>query len=195
MKCDEFQTLHGPYLDSELDARTTLEIEQHLKACAECARLFAEEEKLEARIKAGLKQGPRTPALWAQIERGVVGDSTRRSKGAQRNAEEMNPLRVSASLWVSALTQLRAGWQMSRWAWAGLAAVWAVILVLNSAAREPNAPLVPGQDLPSASEMRLALKQKDLLMAELAFSSEPAAKPKPAPPSPRSDRRRATFNT
>ncbi len=195
MKCDEFQTLHGPYLDSELDARTSLEIEQHLKACPPCARLFAEEEKLEARIKAGLKQGPRTPALWAQIERGVVGDSTLRRKAMERIAEEMNPLRLSASLCVSALTRLRAGWQTSRWAWAGLAAAWAVILVLNSAAREPNPPLVAGQDLPSASEMRLALKQKDLLMAELAFSSEPAAKPKPAPPSPRSDRRRATLNT
>jgi hypothetical protein len=228
MKCDEFQTLYGPYLDSELDARTSLEIEQHLKACAECARPSAEDEKLEARIKAGLKQGQRTPALWAQIERGVVGDSTQRRKGTQRgkaatekdathsfpgawqirrslraistiavqrDAEEMNPLRLSASLWVSVLTQLRAGWQSSRWAWAGLAAVWAVILVLNSAAREPNPPLVAGQDLPSASEMRLALKQKDLLIAELALSSEPAAKPKPAPPSPRSDRRRATFNT
>ena len=195
MKCDEVQALHGPYLDSELDARTSLEIEQHLKACPECARLFAEEEKLEARIKAGLKQGPRTPALWAQIERGVVGNSTQRRKGTQRNAEEMNPLRLSASLCVSALTQLRAGWQASRWAWAGLAAVWVGILLLNSAAREPDSPLVAAQTLPSASEMRLALKQKDMLMAELAFSSEPAAKPNPAPPSPRSDRRRATLNT
>ena len=53
MRCDEVQSLQGPYLDSELDARTSLEIEQHLKACPECARLFAEEEKLEARIKAG----------------------------------------------------------------------------------------------------------------------------------------------
>ena len=84
MKCDEVQALHGPYLDSELDARTSLEIEQHLRACPECARLFAEEEKLEARIRAGLKQGPRTPALWAQIERGVVGDSTQRRKGTLR---------------------------------------------------------------------------------------------------------------
>ena len=195
MKCDEVQALHGPYLDSELDARTSLEIEQHLKACPECARLFAEEEKLEARIMAGLKQGPRTPALCAQIERGVVGDSTQRRKGTLRNAEEMNPLRLSVSPCVSALTQLRAAWQASRWAWASLAAVWVVILVLNSAAREPDSPLVAAQILPSASEMRLALKQKDMLMAELAFASEPAAKPNQAPPSPRSDRRRATLDT
>jgi anti-sigma factor RsiW len=195
MKCDEAQTLHGLYLDSELDTKTSLEIEQHLKACAECARLFAEEEKLEARIKAGLKQGARTPAMWAQIERGVVGDSTQRRREPQRGAEGSFSLRSSAFLCVSALNQFRAAWQRSRWAWAGVAAAWAVILVLNSAAREPNPPLVAGQDLPSASEMRLALKQKDLLMAELAFSSEPAAKPNPAPPSPRSDRRRATLNT
>ncbi len=91
--------------------------------------------------------------------------------------------------------QLRAGWQASRWAWAGLAAVWAVILVLNGVAREPDAPLVASQDLPSASELRLALKQKDLLLAELALTPEPAAKPKPALPSPRSDRRKKTLNS
>jgi hypothetical protein len=193
MKCDEFQTLHGPYLDSELDAKTSLEIEEHLKACAGCARLFAEEEKLEARIKAGLKQGQRTPALWAQIERGVAAAAS--SATRPRSLERISrPVGWAAVLGILA-AQLRTGWQTARWAWAGLAAVWAVILVLNSAAREPNPPLVAGQDLPSASEMRLALKQKDLLIAELALSSEPAAKPKPAPPSPRSDRRRATFNT
>jgi hypothetical protein len=193
MKCDEFQTLHGPYLDSELDAKTSLEIEEHLKACAGCARLFAEEEKLEARIKARLKQGQRTPALWAQIERGVAAAAS--SATRPRSLERISrPVGWAAVLGILA-AQLRTGWQTARWAWAGLAAVWAVILVLNSAAREPNPPLVAGQDLPSASEMRLALKQKDLLIAELALSSEPAAKPKPAPPSPRSDRRRATFNT
>ena len=193
MKCDEFQTLHGPYLDSELDAKTSLEIEEHLKACAGCARLFAEEEKLEARIKARLKQGQRTPALWAQIERGVAAAAS--SATRPRSLERISrPVGWAAVLGILA-AQLRTGWQTARWAWAGLAAVWAVILVLNSAAREPNPPRVAGQDLPSASEMRLALKQKDLLIAELALSSEPAAKPKPAPPSPRSDRRRATFNT
>jgi anti-sigma factor RsiW len=193
MKCDEVQALHGPYLDSELDARTSLEIEQHLKACPECARLFAEEEKLEARIKARLKQGQRTPALWAQIERGVAAAAS--SATRPRSLERISrPVGWAAVLGILA-AQLRTGWQTARWAWAGLAAVWAVILVLNSAAREPNPPLVAGQDLPSASEMRLALKQKDLLIAELALCSEPAAKPKPAPPSPRSDRRRATFNT
>ena len=72
MKCDEVQTLHDPYLDSELDAKTSLEIERHLESCPACARLLAEEEKLEARIVAGLKRGQRTAALWEQIERRVA---------------------------------------------------------------------------------------------------------------------------
>ena len=99
-------------------------------------------------------------------------------------------------LWCFGRTGFGAGWQASRWAWTGLAAVWAVILVLNLAAREPEAPLVAGQEVPSASEMRLALEQKYLLMSELALTPEPAPadKPKPAPPSPHSERRNEALN-
>ena len=77
-----------------------------------------------------------------------------------------------------------------------MAAAWVVILTLNLAAREPAAPLVAKQEVPSASEMRLALIQKHLLMAELALSPAPtsANKPKPEPPSPRSERRHETLN-
>jgi anti-sigma factor RsiW len=193
MRCEEAQSLHGPYLDSELDARTTLDFQRHLKSCPECARLFAEGEKLEARVKSALNQGARTPTLWAQVERQIVAAESSAPR-PQFSARVSSPVGWPALL--SALgAQLRAGWQASRWAWAGLAAVWTAILVLNGSAREQESPLVAGQDLPSASEMRLALKQKDLLMAELALFSEPASKPHPAPPSPRSDRQRATLNT
>ena len=194
MKCDEVQILHGPYLDSELDAKTTLEIEQHLKACPACARLFAEEEKLQARIMAGLRQGSKTAALWEQVERSVfTAASSPLLLGASPGNSQ--PVRQPGVLWALG-TQLRAGWQRSRWAWAGLAAVWVAILALNFSAREPGAPLVAGQDAPSPSEMRLALKQKQLLMAELAVTPEPppVTKPKAAPPSPRSDRRNEALN-
>ena len=64
-------------------------------------------------------------------------------------------------------------------------------------AAEPDAPLMPGQHVPSASERRLALKQKPMFMAELALAPEPAPadKPKPARPSPHTERRNETFNT
>jgi anti-sigma factor RsiW len=193
MKCQEVQTLHGPYLDSELDAKTSLEIEQHLAACPACARLFAEEEKLEARMTSGLNRGPRTAALWEQIEREVVSASSgSRLRPPARLSQPVGRQGVLETLGA----RLRAGWQASRWAWTGLTAVWAVILALNFTGREGNAPLVAGQEVPSASEMRFAWQQKQLLMAELALTSEPAPanKPKAAPPSPRSDRRREILN-
>ena len=70
------------------------------------------------------------------------------------------------------------------------------MLAVNLAAPAPEAPLAAQGRLPPASEVLLAVKQKQLLMAGLAFSSEstPADKPKAVPPSPRSDRRRETLN-
>ena len=101
--------------------------------------------------------------------------------------------RVSRSArWLPALSErLQAGRRRSRWAWVGLAATWAVILVLDCTAREPETTLVAGRGVPTVSEMRLAWKQKEQMMAELAITTEPAPadKPKPAPLGPRSDRR------
>lgn len=194
MKCNEVQTLHGPYLDSELDARTSLEIEQHLKACANCARLFAEEQRLEARMKAGLGRGHRTAALWEQIERSVAAaPSAARPQTSPRSSQP-----AAWHVVLSALgEQLQAGWRRAPRAWAGLATAWVIILALNFAAREPAAPLTARKQMPPASEVRFAVRQKQLLMTDLAALSEPVAadKAKAVPPTPRSDRRNETLNT
>ncbi len=192
MKCDEVQPLQGAYLDSELDARTTLEIEQHLKSCPECARRFDEEASLEVRLRVGLNRGQRTVTLWEDIERSVVTAAHR----PQPSARHPQPAAWSSLLWALS-EELQAGWRRARWAWSGLAAAWAVILALNFTANEPKLPLAAGHRMPSASELRFAVKQKQLLLAELAFTSDstPADKPRAVPPSPRSDRRNETLNT
>jgi anti-sigma factor RsiW len=195
MKCDQVHLLRDPYLDSELDARTTLEIQEHLKSCADCARLFAGEQKLQARLKASLSRGERTARLWEQIEHSV----TAAAAPAARRSSSPHPTRPAGGhgLWSVLLNQLQAGWRRSRWAWSGLAAVWVVIFALNFAAREPEQRLVAGEQLPAVSEVRFAVKQKLLLMADLISLSEPAPAIKiaPAVPSPRSDRRKQTLNT
>jgi anti-sigma factor RsiW len=193
MKCNEVQTMQGPYLDSELDAKTTFEIEQHLATCPPCARVFAQEQNLEARITTSLNQGSRTAGLWAQIERKVAAASS----ASRPRPPALVPQQVGWPVVLSALgTQIRAGWRTSRWAWTGLAAVWAVILLLNLAEREPEGPLAAGRSVPSVSEMRLALKQKSLLMAELPLTPEPALPNKPSivRPSPHSEWRNETRN-
>lgn len=68
MRCHEVRQFLGPYLDSELDAKTSLEIQQHLEACPDCARVFAAEEKLDAHIFSALRGGQRTAELWDGIE-------------------------------------------------------------------------------------------------------------------------------
>ena len=195
MKCDEVQPLHGPYLDSELDARTTLEIQEHLKACPDCTRLFAAEEKLEAQIRAGLNQGPRTAALWEQIERAVVTGAQSGSRPRPR-ACDSQPAAWQA-FWSALGAQFPAGFRRSPKAWCGLAALWVMILTLNFAAHETDTPLVAGKQLPPAAEVRFAVKQQRLLMAELASLAEPALadKVKTVPPSPHSERRNETLNT
>ena len=188
MTCEEVRLLQSPYLDSELDAKTTAEIQQHLKSCPGCACLFAEEQKREAQVKAGLNQGTRTRALWEQIERSLAGS----------RAPVRVPQRAPWQALLSAIReQLEGALRRAPAAWAGLALAWGVILVLDLTAREPNARLVTAQGVPSASEMRFAWKQKQLLMAELAFAPEsvPAEKAEPAPPSPQSSRQRETLNT
>ena len=191
MKCDEVQLLQGPFLDSELDARTTLEIGEHLKSCAECARLFAEEQKLEARMKAGLNRGQRTAALWAELERSVTAAS--RGTELPRTGQAGGWLSILAAL----AAQVQASLQPSRRAWAGLAAVWVVIAGLNFAGRDGEGARLAEKQLPGSSEVSFAVKQKRLLMADLAALAEPASadKARVAPPSPRSDRRKEPLNT
>jgi anti-sigma factor RsiW len=241
MNCYEVRPLQDAYLDSELDARTSIEVQEHLKACAECAHLFAEEQKQEARIKAGLQQGEKTRALWDQIEQSVaaVAVADARARIQQGRSTQERPLTPAlspsegdriprrdsrfaplnyllsglrhplpleggegkgagaASIASRFYERLQAGWLRSRWAWSGLAAAWVVILVLDCTAREPDTNAAARQAAPSVSELRLAWKQKQRIMAELNFTTESASAEvaKPAAPSPRSDRRKETLNT
>lgn len=53
MGCNETQHLLDGYVDGELDSTSTLEIEQHLQACAECSRAYNNQLALRTAIGAG----------------------------------------------------------------------------------------------------------------------------------------------
>ena len=72
MRCHEVRNLLGPYLDSELDAKTSCEIVQHLQSCVECARFFEAEEKLDKRIFSALRSGQKDLALWEILEASIA---------------------------------------------------------------------------------------------------------------------------
>lgn len=74
MKCPEARNLISAHLDSELDAKTSIEVEEHLKACTECAELFTAEAKFNQRLAGSLNVGRRTNAVWEAAEAGIHGE-------------------------------------------------------------------------------------------------------------------------
>lgn len=191
MKCDEVQPLHGPYLDSELDAKTTVEIQQHLATCAECARMFATGAKLDARIMTGLKRGQRTAALWEQVEQRVVA--------AARSAPrpQSSPHNEQAS-WLAKFKSQLANLLWPRpLAWAGLAAVWAVILAINFATSAGAPKIEARRATPPSGEQWELLRQQRQMLAELggAFEKPGGGSSRPVGPQPRSQRREEILNT
>jgi len=81
-----------------------------------------------------------------------------------------------------------------RQAWAGLAAVWVVILTLQLTSRDSTEIVAQNTPAPSP-EMLIVLRQQKLLLAELVERPEPRAaeRPKALPLRPRSDRYHETF--
>jgi hypothetical protein len=74
-------------------------------------------------------------------------------------------------------------------AWAGLAAVWVLILVLNFSSHD-TAPVVAEKTAPPSPEMVAQLRQQQRMLAELIGSREPADadRSKTLAPQPRSGR-------
>jgi len=179
MNCEEVRQLHDAYLDSELDAKTTLEFREHLANCGECARLLAAEAKLDARLMTSLRQGQRTTALWEQIEQRVITADKTDSRACPSPRAPRAPEWLSAFLWPHPK------------AWAGLAAVWLVILGLNFAARDTTPGLEARRVKALTNETVRSLKQREQLLAEVSGLPElrEADRPKTMPPSPHSARR------
>lgn len=81
MKCDESLRFLSPYLDSELDPKTSFEIGRHLEECASCKARFEQEEALERKIEAALRPGeaasPADAAIWAKVDGTVRAEAAR----------------------------------------------------------------------------------------------------------------------
>ncbi len=88
MKCADVIPYIGPYLDSELDATTTFQIQAHLTRCPRCRMRFDQEHALEIRIAEALAvpSAPDQGRRWERIlRRALPGPQAERSSwGALR---------------------------------------------------------------------------------------------------------------
>ncbi|HOW66792.1 MAG TPA: zf-HC2 domain-containing protein [Candidatus Paceibacterota bacterium] len=72
MKCTEIESLLGAYLDSELDARSTREIQLHLDNCPLCTRTLKINQAFEQQLRSQLKAGPKTLKIWEREHQFVL---------------------------------------------------------------------------------------------------------------------------
>ena len=65
MKCEEARRFLGPYLDSELDPKTSFEIARHVEVCTGCRERFEAEGRLERAIAEELRvPAPNDDEIW-----------------------------------------------------------------------------------------------------------------------------------
>lgn len=127
-----------------------------------------------------------------QIRREVVDDIRRRERSADARPEE----RVNRPFLAAAALKLwrELVWP-SRGKWAGLAAVWLVILGYNLGSSEDSVAVAGGTAAP-VQELRTVLRQYNQRMAEFALlPAGEAAAPSKQNPQPRSHLSEPSRNT
>ncbi len=181
MNCHDIRSLTGPYLDSELDVKTSLEIQHHLAACPECARWLDAERNLASRLDGALRQGEPTPAIWERAEQLVRDRAAAPQCGGAKPVEPATSASLAEPWWRAWL------WPNPQF-YAGLAAVWGVmlafhLLTLSGSERAPSALASPSPEV-----RRVLAEQRREFAQMLGFDATPAAAPagKVQPPRPQS---------
>ena len=129
----------------------------------------------------------KVPAAWRE----QILSAARQAASAQ----SVPCPRPRAHAWPSLLSTIHSQLSTLLWphpaAWAGLAAVWMVILGVNLTTQDTALRVAKRAASPSP-QVFMAFQEQQRLLTELIESREVpvAERPKPAPPRPRSERRR-----
>ncbi len=122
MTCEDTRRLIHGYADGELDLRTSLDLEQHLKECGSCAQRYESLAVLKSALRENAPYYQASAAL-----RSLVRSSTRAAVRAEQGLRWR--LLFSASAW--------------RWPIAAAAAAVLVAIVLRGAILAPSIPGPP----------------------------------------------------
>ena len=155
-------------------------VENHLAACADCRKYCDETRKVAAPL-----------ANWEGNFRHIEPDQIIRMRWAKvvEAAGEPAPIRRLTPIMAIVEWWHDVIWPCRR-IWAGLAAVWVVILAVNFSMRD-NSQTMALKSSPPSLEMIRAFQQQERLLAELIGPRETrnAEPPKSFLPQPRSQRR------
>lgn len=156
------------------------EIETHLAACADCRSYFAELNTMATPL-----------ASWEKHFAQVTPDKTTQLRWAQaiKSAERPESYRS-----LTPQIFLLECWQQLIWPsrriWAGLAAVWLGIILVNTNSRA-SAPRMTATTSSQSTDFVMAFREQEQVLAELAPRSTPqlVLPPKRFVPRPRSEGR------
>ena len=164
----------GALSDGEKDA-----VEKHLAACSDCRAYFVEIKAVAAPLANWAKSLP-------QIQPGE--SAQRRWTKAIETASQPNVIRRLAPAGVFRDWTREVFWPWRR-VWAGLAAVWILLLAANVSMHNPSRAIAAKSD--PTPEMIQAWRQQERLLAELIGPNETraAAPPRTFLPQPSSERR------
>jgi hypothetical protein len=142
----------------------------------------------------------RVPAEWRQ-EILIAAEANRCAAVAvaadvNRRSQQVRELAFAATAQRGLGIRLRKVLWPHPKAWAGLGAVWIVLLVVNFATRDLSPVREAHYTAPLSPQLRELLNQQEQLLAELVGPIETPAptRPKPVAPQPRSQRREEFMN-
>jgi anti-sigma factor RsiW len=109
MRCHDARALATPWSDSELDAKTSFEIQRHLDDCPGCRAYFEGGRRADAWIDSVLRSGGRDEELWSRIEAGLAPPErvARRSAAGWRAAFAVAAVLALAGLSLRAIQEWR----------------------------------------------------------------------------------------
>ncbi|HUD83202.1 MAG TPA: zf-HC2 domain-containing protein [Candidatus Saccharimonadales bacterium] len=155
-----------------------INLERHLAECQNCRAYYGAIKTLTAPLAAWEKSVSAievTPAARLRWARGVEGS------GATSVVRQPLVQRVWQIIWRELI------WP-SRYAWGGMAALWAAMLVINGQMSEHRVNDLGGR-ASSSQEMMEAWEEQNRVLAELAPPAFVVPAPPPAVPGPRSQRK------
>jgi anti-sigma factor RsiW len=111
MNCGEVKVLIQLYMDSELDARSTLEAQRHLESCASCSRLLDALEEQDRLLKeAARAAAPPSARVRARVLDAIRDESSAAPTRWWRLPSWRRVAAVAALLLITTLAALRGGW-------------------------------------------------------------------------------------
>jgi anti-sigma factor RsiW len=166
MNCEEVHRCADAFHDSELDAKVTLEIRDHLAECETCRWTLERERMVDRQITESLRAGARTEAMWAKQEMVISEAFGRRAGASLKDPTSSLAGPTAAAVW----------WRELLWPspklYAGAVVCWAFMLLAQGQLGDSRVKQDPETLPPSPLAMMAVMEQREALAQLLGFDAE-----------------------